>query len=323
MEENPNLKAEQKVTAKRVITTSFIVDLLDIVINFSIAILSGSVIMVTQVLEGFSDLVASGLLLIGLNRSMQKEDKTHPFGYGREIYFWSLLSAILMFGLTSTVSFYLGWQRFFNPQPIKDIGIALAILILTFFTNGYAFFLSCRRLLRKRPLMHIFKIFYTSSLVETKTTFTLDLMGASASLLGAIALGIYVATGDIRYDGLGAMIIGVNLAIFSLFLVSGIRELLVGKRASEETEKKIEEAALSVEKVKHVLDLKTLHVGPERLLVDLDVHMESKLGTKELEKLMDEIKEKIRISVPSAKYIQVELETPRHHQSFSKISQTH
>jgi cation diffusion facilitator family transporter len=306
-----DLKIEQKITAKKVIITSFLVDVLDVVLNFSIAILSGSVIMVTQVLEGFSDLVASGLLLIGLKRSMLQEDKTHPFGYGREIYFWSLLSAIVMFGLTSTVSFYLGWQRFFHPQVVKDINIALGILILTFFTNGYAFFLSCRRLLRKRPLKHIFRIFYSSSLVETKTTFTLDLMGTCASLFGTIALGIYVLTGNIKYDGLGAMVIGVTLAIFALFLVSGIRDLLVGRRASEETEEKIKKAALSVEEVKQILDLKTLHLGSERLLVDLDVHMEEKLGTKELEELIEKIKEKIAKSVPSAKYIQVELQTPR------------
>lgn len=311
MDDSVGLKIQRKVTARRVIVTSFIVDMLDVVLNFSVAILSGSIIMVTQVLKGFSDLVASGLLLVGLKRSMQKEDDTHPFGYGREIYFWSLLSAIIMFGLTSTVSFYLGWQRFFHPQPVTDIGIALAILIITFFTNGYAFFLSCRRMLRKRPFKHIFRIFYSSSLVETKTTFTLDLMGTSSSLLGTIALGIYALTGDMRYDGLGAMVIGITLAIFALFLVSGIRELLVGKKASKEIENKIEQAALSVEEVKQVLDLKTLHVGPDRLLVDLDVHMEARLGTKELEKLMDRIKENIRISVPSAKYIQVELETPR------------
>jgi cation diffusion facilitator family transporter len=311
VDRSAEIKIEQKVTAKRVIITSFLVDLSDIVLNFSVAILSGSIIMVTQVLEGFSDLIASGLLLVGLKRSMQKDDKTHPFGYGREIYFWSLMSAILMFGLTATVSFYLGWQRFFHPQPVKDLGVALTILVITFFTNGYAFFLSCRRLLRKRPLKHILKIFYKSSLVETKTTFTLDLMGTIASLFGAIALGIYVRTGDIRFDGLGAMVIGVTLAIFSLFLVSGIRELLVGKRASDEVESKIESAALSVGEVKQVLDLKTLHLGPEKLLVDLDVHMEERLGTRELEVLMDKIKAKIREEVPSAKYIQVELETPR------------
>ena len=308
---SPKEPSEQRISTKRVIVTSFLVDVLDVLLNFIIAVLSGSVVMLTRVLEGFSDLASSGLLLIGLKRSMQKEDKTHPFGYGREIYFWTFLAAIVMFGLTSTFSFYFGWQRFFNPQPIKDIALALIILVITFFTNGYAFLLSCQRLLRKRPPKHIFRIFYNSSLIETKTTFTLDLMGTSASLLGTIALGIYAVTGDVRFDGLGAMIIGVVLAFFSIFLVLGIRELLVGRRASEETEKKIVEAALEVEEVAQVLGIKTLHVGTEKLLVDLDVHMESKLGTKELERLIDEIKDKIRKKVPSCQYIQVELETPR------------
>lgn len=136
-------------------------------------------------------------------------------------------------------------------------------------------------------------------------------MGTCASLIGTIALVIYILTGDIRFDGLGAMIIGIVLAIFSLFLVTGIRDLLIGKRASEETESKIKQAALEVEEVESVLGIKTLHIGTEKLLVDLDVHMEPQLGTRELERLIDKIKDKIREKVPSAKYIQVELETPR------------
>jgi cation diffusion facilitator family transporter len=311
MDKDSNLNQLSKITSKRVIITSFVVDLLDVVLSFTAAILSGSVVMLTQVLEGVSDLVSSGLLLVGLKRSLRKDDRTHPFGYGREIYFWSFLAAIVMFGLTSTISFYFGWQRFFYPESIKDINIAIAILVLTFFTNGYAFFLSFRRLLKRRPARHILRIFYHSSLVETKTTFILDLMGTCASLVGIVALAIYVFTGDVRFDGLGAMVIGIMLAVFSLFLVAGIRDLLVGKRASEETEAKISEAALGVEEVEQILGIKTLHIGTEKLLVDLDVHMQSRLGTRELERLIDKIKEKIREKVPSAKYIQVELETPR------------
>jgi cation diffusion facilitator family transporter len=267
--------------------------------------------MLTQVLEGAADLISSGFLLIGFYRSKHKEDKTHPFGYGREIYFWSLLSALVMFGLTSTLSFYLGWQRFFHPQPLHDINFALIILIITFFTNGYAFSLSFSRLLKKRPLRHILRIFYRSSLVETKTTFILDLMGTCASFIGTIALAIYVFTGDLRFDGLGAMIIGIVLAIFSFFLVLGIRDLMIGKSASGETELKIKNAALEIGEVEEILDIKTLHVGSEKLLVNLYVHMRSRLGTRELEKLMDKIEDRVREEIPSAKYVQVELDTPR------------
>jgi cation diffusion facilitator family transporter len=302
---------QSHISGKRVLRTSFAVDILDVIFSLIVTILSGSVVMFTQVLEGLVDAFASGFLLIGHSRSAQREDRAHPFGYGTEIYFWSFLSAIIMFAFASTLSFYLGWKRFMNPTPINNIGLAFLILVITLFTNGYAFFLSYARLLKKRPPKHIIRIFYRSSLVETKTTFVLDLMGTLASLLGIVALGIYLISGDVRFDGLGAMVIGVVLAVFSLFLVLGTRELLVGKRASEETEAKIKKAALQVQGVEDVLGIKTLYVGSDKLLVDLDVYMQSRLSTRELEILMDKIKGQIREKVPSARYIQVELETPR------------
>jgi divalent metal cation (Fe/Co/Zn/Cd) transporter len=215
-----------------------------------------------------------------------------------------------MFGLTSTLSIYFGWQRFIKPEPIHNIYLAFLILGITILTNGYAFFISYKRLLKKRKFKHIVQIFYRSSLVETKTTFILDLMGTVASCLGIMALVIYRVTGDARYDGLGAIVIGFSLAILAYLLLLGIRDLLVGRSASKETEEKIKEAALTVEEVTDVLALKTLHVGSEKLLVNLEVHMKSRLGTREIEKLMDQIKDKIQVEVPSVKYIQVELETP-------------
>ena len=108
---------EKKVSAKKVIITSFLVDFLDIFLSFIVAIHSGSVVMLTQVLEGVSDLSSSGLLLIGLKKSGRKADRTHPFGYGREIYFWTLLAALIMFGFTSTISIYFGWKRVITPEP--------------------------------------------------------------------------------------------------------------------------------------------------------------------------------------------------------------
>ncbi len=298
---------EKKITSRKVILTSFFVDVLDIFLSLVVAILSGSVIMVSQVLEGFSDLASSALLLIGHNRSMQKEDRTHPFGYGREIYFWTLLAALFMFGITSTFSFYLGFRRFMEPVVVHDVGAALFVLAITLFTNFYAFFLSYKRLLKNRSFLNIVKIFYKSSLVETKTTFTLDLMGTIASFLGLASLFMYVLTGDGRFDGIGAMVIGLSLGVFSIFLVLGIKDVLVGKSASPETEEKIKDAALSVEKVEKVSDLKTMHIGSEKLLVSLDAGISGKLKKKELKEIIDQIEWKIREVVPSAKYVFVEL----------------
>jgi cation diffusion facilitator family transporter len=311
MENTKETIKELRITSKKVIFTSFAVDLVDVIINLIVTILSGSVIMLTEVLEGLSDLVSSGFLIIGFYRSSQKEDESHPFGYGTEIYFWSLLSALIMFGLTSSLSFYFGLQRVLDPKPISNTGIALIVLFLAVITNGYAFVLSFLRLLRRRPIKHIVRIFFRSSLVETKTTFTLDLMGTSSAFLGAIALGIYLFTGDQRVDGIGAMIIGIVLAIFSFFLILGIRDLLIGKSASRDTENKIINAALKITEVEDILDIKTLHIGTDKLLVNLFVQMKSKLATRELEQLIDKIEDSVRKEVPSAKYVQVELESSR------------
>jgi len=302
-------KQGKRISANRVIITSFLVDILDILLSLVVAILSGSIIMISQVLEGFADLASSGFLIVGLSRSSRNADKTHPFGYGREIYFWALVSALLMFGITASISFYLGFQRFQNPRPVTNIGLAFGVLGITLLTNGYAFFISVRRLLRNRKILKVIEIFYKSSLVETKTTFILDLMGSLASLLGILALLVYALTGDYRFDGLGAMVIGVVLAIFSYFLILGIRDLMIGKSASLETEERIRQATRKIKEVSEVLDLKTMHIGSERLLVNMEVNLESGITTREIEKIMDKIKAQVEKEVPSVKHIQVELET--------------
>jgi cation diffusion facilitator family transporter len=298
------------ITARRVVVTSFLVDLLDIALNLAMVIITGSVVMITELFEGIADLVASGFLLVGLKRSARKPDRSHPFGHGKAIYVWALLAGIVMFGVTSVLSIYLGWERLNNPQEVHDPGLAIVVLVITLSTNAYGFHLSLSRLLRRRSVKEAIGIFFRSSLVETKTTLILDLMGASASLLGLIALSIYAITGEQRLDGLGAMAIGITLALLSLALLKGIGDLIVGQSASPETERNIREAALSMHEVREVRDLKTMHLGPDKLLVLLDVHMQDGLDSRELVKLNETMKKKIRTLVPAAKHIQIELEAP-------------
>lgn len=299
-----------KISSKLVIIVSFLVDVLDIVLSLAVAILSGSVVMLSQVLEGVSDLISSGLLWVGLTRSKQKEDREHPFGFGKELYFWTLLSSIMMFTVTATLSIYFGWQRYLHPHQIQNINLAFLVLGITTITNGFAFFLSLKRLIRNRRFSHVVKIFLRSSLIETKTTFILDLMGTSSSILGMTTLLIYKISGDYRFDGLGAILIGVVLTILAFILLIGTVDLIVGRSASLEMEEKIKSIALKVPQVHQVLGLKTLHIGSERLLVNLDVHLQHNLTTNEIEELIDKIKEKIKREIPQVKHIQVELEAP-------------
>ena len=299
-----------RIPASRVVLTSFLVDVLDVATSLIIAILTGSVVMIVQVLQGISDLAASGFLVLGVRRANKPADIKHPFGHGREIYFWALLSALLTFGVTATLSFYLGLQRYLNPHNLHNLPLAYLVLGLTTLTNAYSFSLSAKRLLHETKFSELPKIFSQSPLIETKTTLVLDLMGTSASLMGLIALILYGITGDLKFDGLGAMIIGIALGAMALLLLKSVNDLMIGKSASEAEAEKIREAAMEFPQVKNILDLRTLYLDPEKLMVNLEVHLKDNLTADEIEVLVDKIKESIKSKVENVHHIQVELETP-------------
>lgn len=297
-------------SVKKVVITSFLVDVSDIVLSLVVTIISGSVVMLSQVFEGVSDLVASGALVYGLSRSNTPADKKFPFGYGKELYFWTFISAIIIIGVTSTFSIYVGLDRYLHPRQIHDINIAYIILIFTAFTNAYACFLSYRRLKGKTHSRNILSAFLRSSLIETKTTFVLDFVGTGASLLGFFALLIYQLTGDYRFDGVGAISVGIILGILGFLLILGIRDSLIGKSASDETLKKIREISLTIPEVKDIKEVRTMHIGSERLLVNMDITMQRGLKTHEIAKLIDDIEAKIKKEIPTVKNIHLELELP-------------
>jgi len=306
-------KTPRKITSERVVLTSFVVDISDVVINTIVAFISGSVVMLSQALQGLSDLTAAGFLVLGVRRSKKKADKKHPLGYGRELYLWTFLSALVTFTVTAGASFYFGMKRFINPEPVRNIELTFMALAIALITNGYSLSLVLRRLLGKSSITKLKDVFTKSVLIETKKAFVLDLMGVTASLLGLVALFLYKFTGNLRFDGVGAMVIGVTMAILSFFIIKNTKDLLLGQSASLEIEKQITKAAESFSGVNKVLKLQTLHIGSEKLLVNMEVHLADKLSTDDIEKLIDRIEIRIRKEVPSAVNILIELETPDVH----------
>ena len=304
--------AQQSVSARRVVITSFVVDLLDVALNLLAAIVSGSVVMLTEALQGGADLVTSGLLWIGVNRSRRRPNKRYPFGYGRELFFWVLMSGISMFFLTAGMSFYLGLQRFLNPAPIHNVSFAYLVLLIGLISNTYAFNLSRRRLgLRLRRPWDSLEHLQRSNLIESKSTLALDAMGSTASLLGLVALLLFGVTGNTRFDGIGAMVVGLTSGVFAILLILEVKDMITGRSASAEVEKRIKQAVEAVPGVQRTLDLRTMVLGNEDLLVNVEVHVDSQLDTVAIERLMDEIKRHARRALPAIKHIQVEVETPR------------
>lgn len=299
------------ISSEKVLTVSFLVDLIDILANSLVAVLTGSVVMFSQALQGGADLLASGLLIVGISKSKRPSDRKHPFGSGKEIYFWTFLSALTTFTITAGLSFYFGLKRFLNPEPLQNINLAIIILLVSILTNGYSMSLSFRRILGKRVHKNIFEIFLHSAFIETKTAFILDLMGTLASILGLISILLYKITGNQRFDGLGAMLIGVTLAILAIFILKSAKDLLVGQSASPDIEDRIKSTVKALSEVEQVISLRTLRIGTGTLMVDIEVNLQDGLTTDEIETLIDQIQVDIIKQVPAAKDVRVALETPK------------
>lgn len=301
---------KKTISLEKVVIVSFLANIWDVAFNVIVAYLTGSVTIFVQALQGSADLLSSAFLVLGVRRSKKPADQRHPYGHGREMYFWAFIAGLATFSITATGAFYSGLSRFLSPQPIDNILLAYIALIIGLCANGYAFSLSFRKLLEGNKYTQIWRIFLHSTSIGTKTAFVLDLMGTVASFSGLVALVAYAITGDTRFDGVGAMITGVALGVFALLNLKTAKDLLVGQSASKDIEQKIIDTVYSFEQVQALIDLRTLLIGSDTLQVSMELHVQDGLDTDAIEQLVDDIEASVRAQVPSAAHIYIELETP-------------
>ena len=306
------MRSKAKITTKRLIFTSLAGDTLDVLMNATVAVLTGSFVMVAGLLQGLANIVVDIMLFFGFKRSRKRSNRHHPFGYGMEMYFWAMMAGVFTFFVMAGLAIYFGVRQILNPEVLSNIYLAYIALSVGAITNSYAFTVSYRGMMDGRPLHRFRQVFANSSQAASKTTMVADLMGTSSALLGLIALGIYGITGNLVFDGIGATLIGIILGVLALVLIFDLRDLVTGRSAPVEVQDRIRQITTSHPAVEQVLDLKTMVVGPEKLLVNIEVHIRDNLDTDAIERVMDEIKLSLRHKLPQIVHIQVELETPNH-----------
>lgn len=295
-----------------VVAVSFSVSLLDVLINLVVAILTGSAVMLAQMFQGLSDLITAAFLYHGVRASKRGRDESYDFGHGREVYFWVMISAFFMFFGTGLLSLYFGYRQFSHPAHVHNGWLALAVLAIVLVTNGYAFYLSVKRLFQDHHYGRLrwWQRIIRSPMIETKTTFIVDLLGTSAAVIGLVAVGIFTLTGDARFDGLGGMVIGLAMMAGSLALIADVKGLIVGRSLSRQAAKRLTARIRRLQGVNDVLDLRTMYIGSTKLLIVIEVHLDDSLSTDEIEVLSDKIKDATKKVVPYAAVVQVEAETP-------------
>jgi cation diffusion facilitator family transporter len=275
------------------------------------ALVSGSSSMLSEAVHSLVDCGNEVLLLYGQHRAGRQPDKEHPFGYGRELYFWSFVVALLIFALGAGVSVYEGVLHILEPERIRNPLINYIVLALAFVFEGASWVVSFRQFRAASGKSELYDAFRRS---KDPPSFMV-LFEDSAALLGillAVAGTFASATLDMpTMDGVASILIGVLLAGVAVLLARESKSLLIGESAEREIIDSILQDAGSVRGVVRANGALTSHLSPDDIVVSLSVEFEDRLCVPELEEVVLKIEQVVREKHPQVVSLFVKPQTPR------------
>src|SRR6266853_4363488 len=273
------------------------------------AIATGSAAMLAEAFHSTADSCNELLLIVGIKRSARPPDELHPFGHGKELYFWSLVVAIVIFGLGGGFSLHDGISRLWNPTPTTKPAWNYIVLGIAFLFERYSWRVRRHELMaRRRHGQSLWRVIRAS---KDPTVFTVFLEDSGALIGIAIAL-IGIALGQILHnpycDPGASVLIGLVLVAVAVLLANESRELLLGERAHLGQIRRVKKLIRSEPSVEEVGDLFTMQLGPEQVVLAVALRFNVNLRVKDLETTIDRLERKIRRQEPEIKRIFTEAE---------------
>lgn len=288
------------------IIQSLVVNLLIVVSKGFAAFMTGSGAMLAETIHSFADCANQALLLVGVKQSQKPPDTKHPLGYGRSVYFWSFMVAMLLFSIGGMFSIYEGVHKYEHPEPVENIGWGVGILVLSILLEGYAMFSNIVELNARRGKSGFFRY-----LRETKDSDLVIIFGEnSAAVVGLffalIAMLVSHATNDGSYDALGSLAIGVVLIAVALFLAIEVKSLLIGESADPIINITAQDIAIKHPHIKEVINCISVQQGPGEVLVCTKIKCEPHLTAAEVSALINDFEEQLRAACPEVRWLYVE-----------------
>ena len=303
------------ISSRRVLVVSFLVDILDVVTNLIVALLTGSAVVFAEMAQGLADSAGSALLVIGERRAGRPRDATHPFGYAREAFFWGLLSAVAMLVIGAGLSAWRGYQQLINPDPLESPALALAVLALAVVTNGYAVSLSGRKLASEAG--GLWEAFRNLNRPLLKGALLRDAVGTSTSVLGLGALVLYQSLGLVLFDAVGALVAASLMLAASLVLMTQARALITGRALPEDDLERLRSAVHAIPEVEAVNRLSAIYAGASEVLVDTDLDLAEGLDTTQIEAVLDDVEARVRAILPETDRVRILLNSPERPAAFT------
>ena len=272
---------------------------------------TGSSSMLSEAIHSLADSGNQVLLLIGNRRSKRTADAQHNFGYGRRRYVYGFVVAIVLFLVGGLFSLYEGFHKWQHPEPLTDWWIAVVVLLVAITLEALSFRTALKEANRSRGKRSLARFVKDARQPELPVILLEDL-GALVGLVFALfGVGLAVITGNGRFDALGAMAVGTLLVVIAVFLAIEMTAMLVGESAIPEEVEAIRTALERAEGVNRVIHLRTLHVGPDELLVGAKIAVDHSDTGAQIAAAIDAAEIAIRTAVPSARYVFIEPDIER------------
>ncbi len=274
-------------------------------------VVTRSASMLAESIHSTADSANQALLLLGARRASRPPSSSHPFGYGRERYFWSFVVAMVLFSAGAAFAVYEGVRKVLHPHELDNVRWAVGILVAGLAMES----LSLRTAVREAEV-HRAGVPWRQFIVKSKQpelpVVLLEDMGALLGMVLALtAVGLAELTGEPRWDGVGTIAIGVLLGVIAIVLAREMQSLLIGEAAGRADQDAIEAAVASVPQVDGLIHLRTQHLGPDQILVGAKVAFDAGLDTAGIATAIDAVENAVRRVVPNADPIYVEPDIDR------------
>ncbi|MFB7454043.1 cation diffusion facilitator family transporter [Streptomyces sp. NPDC056194] len=276
------------------------------VAKFVAFLFSGSSSMLAEAVHSLADSGNQGLLLLGGKKAQREATPQHPFGYGRERYIYAFLVSIVLFSVGGMFAIYEGYEKIKHPHPIEAWYWPVGVLVFAIIAESFSFRTAIKESNELRGNQS-WKQFIRRAKAPELPVVLLEDFGALIGLVLALGgVGLALATDNGVWDGIGTVCIGVLLVLIALVLAAETKSLLLGEAAGTEEVKKIEAAVVDGETVTRLIHMRTLHLGPEELLVAAKVAVQHDDTATEVANAINAAEERIRAAVPIARVIYLE-----------------
>lgn len=262
--------------------------------------------MLAESIHSAADTSNQALLLLGGHNARKQATPQHPFGFGRERYFWSFIVALVLFTLGGLFAIYEGVEKLRHPHEIESPEWAFGVLILALGLESYSMWTAVHAAQPQKGKASWWEFIRRARSPELPVVLLEDLGALTGLTLALVGVTLAVITGDPAWDAYGTLSIGVLLVVIATVLVIEMKSLLIGEGAQAETVAKILETLDSSPGVERVLHMRTQHLGPEEILVSAKVEMDPSLGTRQVVQLINEAEDRVRAAVPGTLRIYLE-----------------